>query len=226
MTLLYADDIVLVGYREEPLQECMDSVARVGARYGLELHWVEIKLFQVNTNKKLKAPGGDTISSKDSILYLGTTLSADSGVGNELSRRLGKAGAEYRVLSKFWKHSSVPIARKIEVFQAAVISTLLHGLSTVWLNKAQQRQLNGFHARCLRDIQRIPHPQESRISNQVVLERAGQVELSRQLLKRQLTLFGRIPRAPDSDQRRQLTFCPGTLRLVAHQFVRRVGRPR
>ena len=92
--------------------------------------------------------------------------------------------------------------------------------------KAQQRQLNGFHARCLRDIQRIPHPQESRISNQVVLERAGQVELSRQLLKRQLTLFGRIARAPDSDQRRQLTFCPGTLRLVADRFVRRVGRPR
>ena len=39
-------------------------------------------------------------------------------------------------------------------------------------------------------------------------------------------MLGRIARAPDSDVRRRLTFCPGSLRPATDRFVRRVGRPR
>lgn len=118
------------------------------------------------------------------------------------------------------------MARKIEVFQAVVVSTLLYGLATCWLNTKEGRQLDGFQARCSRGICRIPHSFISHFSNATVLSRSGQKTISTQLRHQQLLLLGRIARAPDDDLRRRLTFCPGSLRPVTDRYVREVGRPR
>ena len=66
----------------------------------------------------------------------------------------------------------------------------------------------------------------SRISNAKVLQESGQPQLSRQLLKQQLLLYGRVARAPDSDPLRMLTFAPGTLLPATGEYIRRIGRPR
>ena len=102
----------------------------------------------------------------------------------------------------------------------------MYGLSSSWLNVRQQRQLDGFQARCLREISRIPHPFYSRVSNKTVLARCSQKPLTMQLRFQQFMMLGKIARAPDSDVRRRLTFCPGSLRPATDRFVRRVGRPR
>ena len=192
----------------------------------MDLHWGKFQLLQINTSKILHAPDGNAIPAVDAVTYLGTTIAADGGVGSELNRRLGKAWAEYRKMAQFWKHTSLPPSRKLQVFQATIVSTLIYRLSTVWLSTCQRRQLNGFQARCLRDILRIPHPYQSRISNKYVLEQAGQRDIAGQLLRRQLVLFGRVARAPDTDLRRRLTFSAGSLRLASDAYVRNIGRPR
>ena len=87
-------------------------------------------------------------------------------------------------------------------------------------------ELDGLQARCLRNMLRIPASFVSRVSNKKVLERAGQKPFTTQLVRHQLLLLGRIARAPDSDLRRRLTFCRGTLWPATNLFVRRVGRPR
>ena len=37
LSILYADDTLLIGYQERSLQLFLDAVAKVGARYGVEL---------------------------------------------------------------------------------------------------------------------------------------------------------------------------------------------
>jgi hypothetical protein len=37
--VLYADDTLIIGASEARLQELLESVADVGGRYGMELHW-------------------------------------------------------------------------------------------------------------------------------------------------------------------------------------------
>ena len=127
---------------------------------------------------------------------------------------------------QLWKHTSLPLARKLHAFQAIILSQVLHGLDTAWLNVSDRRKLDGFQCRCLRVILRIPPPYVSRVSNQTVLARAGAVKFFILLLRHQLILFGKVARAPDQDVLRQLTFCPGCLDLAANRFIRRVGRPR
>ena len=99
-------------------------------------------------------------------------------------------------------------------------------LSSAWLNARETRRLNGFYCRCLRVILKIPAAYFSRVSNAIVLQRAEQVELARQLLKQQLILYGRIGRTVGDDVLRKVTFAPGTNMPATHQYVRRVGRSR
>ena len=103
---------------------------------------------------------------------------------------------------------------------------MLYGLSSVWLVTAQRRRLDGFYARCLRRILRIPSSFLSRISNAVVFARAGARPFSDQLMGRQLQLLGKVARSPDDGPLRRDTFNTGTLQPQIGTYVRRVGRPR
>ena len=118
----------------------------------------------------------------------------------------------------------MPLRREIEIFQAIVTTQVLYGLNSAWRNKADQRRLNGFQARCLRVLIRVAPSYISRISNKTVLERTAQLPYTRQLLKQQLPLFGKVARANDADVLRKLAFMPGMLEPATNMYVRRVGR--
>ena len=117
---------------------------------------------------------------------------------------------------------SIRACRLRQIYQA-VVSRDLYSLSSAWLNASDVRRLNGFHCRCLRTILRIKP--SYRVSNAKVLEAAGVPPLSKQLLKQQLLMFGRIARARPSDPLRIATFNVG-LFPAASRYVRRIGRPR
>ena len=112
------------------------------------------------------------------------------------------------------------------MYKAVVVSRLLYGLNTAWLNVAEQRRLNGFHCRCLRKIVGIPSAYISRVSNARVLKEAQEAPLERQLLRQQLLLYGRLIRAPSADPLRKLTFIDGMDQPTTTMFVRKRGRPR
>ena len=183
-------------------------------------------MLHVNRNMEIRGAERNAITPRSFMDYLGCRIGADPSGTSEINSRLGRAWAEFAKLERLWKHSTLPPKRKLEIFQAAIVTGLMYGLAASWLNTRQQRQLNGFQARCLRRILRIPPSWLSRISNKQVLDQAHQYPLTHQLHRQQLLLFGRIARAPDSDLRRRLTFCPGSMRPATDRYVRRVGRPR
>ena len=139
---------------------------------------------------------------------------------------MGCAWADFQKLVQLWKHTSLTLSKKLQAFSSIILSQVLHGLNTAWLNVSDQRKLDGFQCRCLRVILRIAPSFVSRVSNKTVLDKAGALKLSTLLLRYQLMLFGKVVRAPDEDVLRNLTFCPGSLDLAANRFIRRVGRPR
>ena len=139
----------------------------------------------------LLTPSGTPIVAKDSIVYLGATLSTTGQLRGELGKRFGAAWGEFCRHSRAWKHTAISTARKIQVFQALVTSKVMYSLNLAWLNKAERRMLDGFQAKCIRRILHIPHAYISRISNQDVLSRAGQQSYTTQLLKHQLLWFGK-----------------------------------
>ena len=146
-----------------------------------------------------------------------------------IPRFLGKTGtaaADFRSLHVAWSHTGITTKTKLRYFDAIVTSKLLYGLSSVWLVTAQKRRLDGFYAKCMRSLLRIPSAYISRIANTRVLSHAGTRPLSEQLLLRQLLLMGKVARSPDGSTMRINTFRDGTVQPQIGRFIRRRGRPR
>ena len=91
---------------------------------------------------------------------------------------------------------------------------------------AQRRRVDGFVARCLRRILRIPASFVSRISNAVVLARVGAKPFSQQVLKHQLHLLRKAAVTEAGHPLRKDTFSGSTLVPQIGIFIKRVGRPR
>ena len=91
---------------------------------------------------------------------------------------------------------------------------------------AQRRRIDGFLARCLRQIFGVPPAHISRVSNKSVFARAKLLPLSEQVLKRQLLMLHRVASSPAGSPLRLNTFAEdGQLPLIG-SYIRRVGRPR
>jgi hypothetical protein len=224
--LLYADDTLLLSVNSGSLERLLAAVSDAGARYGLELHWGKLQLMRVRCEDTVRKPEGGCIESKPGLSYLGTVISEDGRIGKELARRIGAAHSDFRSLVRLWRHTSVRRVRKLEIFNAVIVSRLLYGLSSAWLNTSERRRLDGFQNRCLRSIWGIAPSFISRVSNQHVLDATSQMQMSRSLLKLQLEFFVKVALAPDESLLRQVTFCPGRLWPVIERYVRKPGRPR
>ena len=188
------------------VDEYAAAVERAGATYGMSLHWGKTQAMSVGAAGSLKRPDGSYFEDCSSLQYLGALLTCDGRVDSELSRKLGLARADFRQLCQLWSHSNVSLKDKIKFFNALILSKLRYGLATIWLTTAQRRRLDGFAARCLRVILRIPASFVSRISNAEVLRRAASKPFSQQVLKHQLCLLRRAALAEDGHPLRKDTF--------------------
>ena len=94
------------------------------------------------------------------------------------------------------------------------------------MKKHERDRIDAFQAMCLRKILRIPHPMISHVSNNSVLQSAGERSLSKQLAARQVILFCKIAVLPDDSLLRNTVFKPSSFDLKLFEGARRRGRPR
>ena len=86
------------------------------------------------------------------------------------------------------------------------MTKLLYAVDCMWLSNIELKRIDAFHCTCIRRILKIQHSFYSRISNEVVLERAKAKPLSSILSKRQLKLFSRIALMDNCNILRPLVF--------------------
>ena len=96
-------------------------------------------------------------------------------------------------LAKLWKHveKNDPLALflkranckkewKLQVYNAVIISKLIYGLETMYLNESQLKRLDAFHIRGLRHILGITHSYWSRAKNSEILDEANEIDGKRE----------------------------------------------
>ena len=224
--LVYADDTLVVAAGEDRAADYMRAISDAGANYGLRYNWRKLEVLPVRCQASISKPDGQPVVQKESIVYLGAVLSSNGNIDAELSRRLGAARSEFDKLARIWSHSTLSAYKKVNIFNACVISKLLYSLHTAWLKKTELSKLDAFQACCLRKVLGIPHSYIRHVTNSSVLGQARQSRLSQILLERQLTLLGKIARMGDGHPVRGCLFKPGTVELRIPPSVRRRGRPR
>ena len=224
--LVYADDTIIIGTDTTNVEELSAAIELVGASCGMSLHWGKVQALSVCIPAQLHKPNGNVFEERDKMDYFGGILCRDGRCDSELSRKIGTAAGDFRKLRTVWAHSGNSIKKKLWYFHSLIISRLLYGLATVCLVTVQRRRLDGFYARCLRKILKIPAAFISRVSNAKVFAEAGVCPLSDKLTQKQLQLLGKVALSPAGSPLRRDTFADGSLIPQIGCYVRRRGRPR
>ena len=223
--VLYADDSLLMSSSPRNLQALLNAVVAEGAKYGLELHWGKTYQMQVCTAASICKPNGEMIVSKREVVYLGSIISCDGKSEREVSRRICEGRNVFKVLSKLWCHANLTVHRKLQIFNACVLTKVLYALESLWLLKVEQRRLDAFQCYCLRQIMRIAPSFVSRISNVTVFERSHQTPLTALLKQRQIRCYKIVQASGQDDFVKQLV-CNNHGVPINWYIHRKRGRPR
>ena len=141
----------------------------------------------------------------DKFTYLGSTLSRNVTIDDEVQCRLAKASSAFgRLSQQVWNRRGIRMETKIKVYRAAVMTTLLYGSESWTVYSRHARKLNHFHTVCLRRILGIKW--QDRIPDTEVLEKAGLPSISTLLMQTQLRWAGHVARMKDDRLPKQLLF--------------------
>ena len=221
---LFADDCALMAHKPSALQIMVDKFSEASKQFGLTISLGKTEvLHQPAPNSTAPQPSitidGTELKIVDSFKYLGSVISNDGSLDQEISARISKASqALGRLRNRVLNHHNITLTTKLKVYNAVVISSLLYGCETWTLYRRHLKQLEKFHMRALRSILGVRW--QDKVTNVEVLERANSVSIEVMLLKAQLRWSGHVIRMEDHRIPRQLLF--GELA----QGQRKQGRPR
>ena len=88
--------------------------------------------------------------------YLGSHLSNDNKVDEEISHRIQSATISFGKLNKkLWYNHDISLKTKLKVFKTAVLSALLYATETMTLHRKHIKKLTNFQIRHLRQLLKI-----------------------------------------------------------------------
>ncbi|BHF70897.1 hypothetical protein SprV_0401395000 [Sparganum proliferum] len=162
--LLFADDCALNTTSEEEMQRSTHLFSAACGNFGLVINTQKtVVMNQPPPNSAATAPNAPQISVNGTKLqvvenfpYLGSTLSRNTKIDDEIANRISKASQAFgRLQSTVWYRHGLQLSTKLKMYKAVILPTLLYTAETWTVYTKQARRLNHFHLSCLRRILRL-----------------------------------------------------------------------
>ncbi|TNN07625.1 Retrovirus-related Pol polyprotein from type-2 retrotransposable element R2DM, partial [Schistosoma japonicum] len=208
--LEYADDIVLFGEDADKMQSLLTTLSNNASMFGMRFSPLKCKMLLQDW--VASAPelviGSEVVQRVDHFTYLGSLISADGLVTDEISARIQKARLAFAKLRHLWRRRDIRLLTKGRVYRAEVRSVLLYGSNTWPLRVEDIRRLLVFDHRCLRSIARVSW--DNRVSNAVVRKRVlgkDGKSIYEALKLHQLRWLGHVLRMSNYRMPRRAMFC-------------------
>ncbi|TNN20225.1 endonuclease-reverse transcriptase, partial [Schistosoma japonicum] len=208
--LEYADDIVLFGEDADKMQSLLTTLSNNASMFGMRFSPSKCKMLLqdwVASAPELMIES-EVVERVDRFTYLGSLISADGLVTDEISARIQKARLAFAKLRHLWRRRDIRLLTKGRVYRAAVRSVLLYGSETWPLRVEDIRRLLVFDHRCLRNIARVSW--DNRVSNAVVRKRIlgkDGKSINEVLKLHQLRWLGHVLRMSNYRLPRRAMFC-------------------
>ena len=199
--LLYADDCALAAHSIDDAKVITNCFAKAAARFGLSINIKKTEVvrqacigrYQASTKLNI---GNETLEYVDKFCYLGSMISSDATLDDEINHRLSRASAAFgRLRHRLWDARGIKLATKIAVYRAAILSTLMYGCEAWTTYRRHVKKLDQFHMRCLRQIAGIKW--QDKIPNTAVLEKCKISGIEALLMRSQLRWSGHLVRMAD-----------------------------
>ncbi len=207
---LFAGDCAFMAHQENHLQTIVDRFSTATKLFGLTISLSKTEvLYQPAPGRAADQPcitiDGTQLSNVTTFKYLGSTISSDGSLDQEINTRVQKASqALGRLCSKVLQHSGIRLSTNLKVYKAMVLTSLLYGCETWTLYRRHIKQLEQFHHRSRRSIMKIRW--QDKVTNQEVLDRAGSASIESMILKMQLQWSGHVIRMDPQRMPKQVFF--------------------
>ncbi|VDL90893.1 unnamed protein product [Schistocephalus solidus] len=135
--LLFVDDCALNTVMEEDMQRSMDLFAVGCANFGLTISTAKmVVLHQPPLHSEYNAPrinvNGAKLKNVETFAYLGSTLSRNTRIDDEVAQRISKASPSFGLLpASVYNRHGIHLNTKLKMFRAVVLTTLLYGAETL-----------------------------------------------------------------------------------------------
>lgn len=208
--LLFADDSALNATSEANMQHSVDKFSDAYDNFGLNISTKKTEVMHQPAPGKPYVEPNITINNQqlnvvDKFTYLGSTLSRNVVIDDEVNARLAKASVAFgRLYKNVWDRRVIKTETKIRVYRAVVLTTLLYGCEEWTVYQWHARKLNHFHMTSLRKLLSIKW--QEKIPDTEVLTRAGLPSIYTMLMQSQLCWAGHIVRMPDHQLPKKLLF--------------------
>ena len=209
--LQYADDAAYPTLQTDALQTNLDTINRSYTRAGLAVNTNKTEVMPQPGNTPTPDPdttfqiGGAPIKNVQSVKYLGSMLTADCSLENEIQNRIRQASASYGKFSaRVFKNRDLSITTKVKVYRAICLSILLYSCESWTLYRGQLRRLEAFHIRSLQSILGITW--KDKMPHVTILQRTNSTSIEAMIMTRQLSWTGHVIRMPDDRLPKQLLY--------------------
>ena len=135
---------------QSPLAPLIRSAARYGSKFTPSTY--KLVLFNWTGLVQLLLIDGEELEQVDWLTYLGSCISANGSIAEEIPARIARAQAALSNLRQLWCHTDISLSTKGRVYNATVHPTLLYGCETWALCSEDIHRLQVFDHRCLRSI--------------------------------------------------------------------------
>ena len=191
----FADDLALLEESPQKLQLVTDKLVTTASKVGLRVSTEKTKIMTVKTDQPANIQiNQHNVEEVPKFTYLGSAISNQGDIADDLSSRLGKANSVFRRLDRIWKSRQITLKSKVMLYTSLVLSVALYASETWKMTGRTAQRLDVFHQRCLRKILGISW--QDRITNEEVLRRTKQRELSTLVKERRLKILGHTLRMP------------------------------
>ncbi|XP_076041829.1 uncharacterized protein LOC143025712 [Oratosquilla oratoria] len=209
--LQYADDNIIAALSEEDLQRILNAFNKVYISLGLTINSKKTQiLYQPSPNDPTRREpsiklGETTLENVDHFPYLGSHLSSNLDLNDEIQHRLKCAGTAFRRLrNRIFQDHDIRTDTKMAVYNAVVIPTPLYASKTWTTYRRHLDTLEKFHQRCLRSILNISW--EDRRTNVSVPKAANATSIEAHIIKSQLRWSGHVVRMSDDCLPKQIFY--------------------
>ena len=164
----FADDVAVYATSRDTFESTTREFVSAASKWGLTVSIAKTKGMVIgdhlaSTDTLPLQLEADQIEIVSDFIYLGSNITRDGEVKDEVKCRIGKAARAFGCLQRpVFRNHHLSVETKRNVYRAVVLSVLLYGAET-WAVKAESvRRLNNFHNRCVRTIMEVSNTNSGR----------------------------------------------------------------
>ena len=128
--LLYADDCALMAHTQADAQQLFSRFLNAATRFGLTVSLKKTEVMLQPVNRLISSPpvimaSETALPAVEKFCYLGSTLSSDANIDNDISSRLAIASHSFGRLSRrLWDDQGIRLDTKVAVYKAVILTAL------------------------------------------------------------------------------------------------------